>query len=111
MAKGGVAKQGADRGKAGGAGADAIPAVVFAVIEERTDQRGIEIAEVELRRLDVPARGGEAHQQPHRVSVAPFCACYRVVGVGELRDQCPNQAGWSRSSRQTRAAHQGPRVP
>ena len=43
-----VAVEGADRGQAGVAGPGAAPAVGFEVVEERADQRRVELAEVEL---------------------------------------------------------------
>src|SRR5437879_4717395 len=39
MAKGGIAKQGANRGEPGVAGADTISSVMFTLVEERTGER------------------------------------------------------------------------
>ena len=50
VAQRGVAEQRVDRGQPGVAGAGAVAAVVFEVVEERRDQRGVEVGEVELAR-------------------------------------------------------------
>jgi hypothetical protein len=43
-------EQGVDRGETGVAGAGAVGAVVFEVVEERRDQRRVEVADVEAAR-------------------------------------------------------------
>lgn len=48
MAKGGEAKQRADRGEPRIARANAVPVIVFAMIEERADQRGVELREIKV---------------------------------------------------------------
>ena len=48
VAQRGVAEQRVDRGQPGVAGADAVAALVFEVVEERADQRRVEVGEVEL---------------------------------------------------------------
>lgn len=47
MPKGGVAIQRANRDKPGIAGTNTVAAVVFAMIKERTDERGVEIANIQ----------------------------------------------------------------
>ena len=49
VAQRGVAEQRVDRGQAGVAGADAVAALVLEVVEERADQRRVEVVEVERR--------------------------------------------------------------
>ncbi len=51
MAQGGVSEQRADGGQAGVTGADAIVPLVFQVIEEGADDRGVEVIDVQLRWL------------------------------------------------------------
>ena len=57
MAKGGKAKQRADRGQPRVARADAIAVVVLAMIEERTDQRGVELCDIQMGGLRDLAHG------------------------------------------------------
>ena len=46
-----VAKQRADRGQAGVAGAGRVAALVLEVVEERADQRGVEVVDVQIAGL------------------------------------------------------------
>ena len=48
VAQRGVAEQGVDRRQPGVAGAGAVAAVVFEVVEEGADQRRVQVGEVEL---------------------------------------------------------------
>ena len=64
-----VVKQRADRGQAGVAGADAVAAFVLEMVEERADQRRVEIVDVQLAGLLAGPLLGEREQQPQRVAV------------------------------------------
>ena len=69
MSERGVAEQRADRCQTRVAGADAVGALVLEVIEERADQRRVEIADVQLPGRLGAALGGEGKQQAHCVAV------------------------------------------
>jgi len=69
MMQGGEPEQGVDRGQAGVAGADAVAAFAFEVIEEAADQRGVEVGDVQRRGCAAGELGGVAEQQPQRVAV------------------------------------------
>ena len=69
VAQRGVAEQRVDRGQARVAGAGAVAAVALEVVEERADQRRVEIRDVEPVRLLAGCVLGEAQQQPERVAV------------------------------------------
>ncbi|HLG07266.1 MAG TPA: hypothetical protein VI409_01195 [Gaiellaceae bacterium] len=69
VAQRGEAKQGVDRCEPGVAGADAVTALAFEVVEEGGDQGRVEIVEVELGWLGAGALLGEDEQQPQRVAV------------------------------------------
>ncbi len=62
MANGRKAKQRADGGEPRVARANAIPVLVFTMIEERTDQRGVELRDIQVRGLHRLAHGRKAHQ-------------------------------------------------
>ena len=69
MAQGGIAEQGPDRGQSGVAGAHAVLSLALQMVEEGTDQRRIEVVDVEFaRRLAVPLRR-EDQEQPQRVAI------------------------------------------
>ena len=93
----GVAKQRADRGQARVAGADRVAALVLEVIEERADQRCLEIVEVEIAGRLAGVLGGEGQQQPDRVAVGGD----RVRTGLPLADQpvggvvTASEAGWA----------------
>ena len=71
MVQRGVAEQRVDRGQAGVAGAHSVAALGFQVSQERPDQRGVQVGEVQLAGLGVRVRSaGEAQQQPEGVAVA-----------------------------------------
>ena len=72
-----VVEQRADCGEPGVAGADAVAAFVLEVIEERADQRRVEIVEIQLAGLLAGPLGGEREQQPERVAVGSD----RVLGL------------------------------
>jgi hypothetical protein len=69
MAKGGVAEQRVDGRQPGVAGRDGIGAFTFEVVQERRDQLGVDVGDVERRGLLAGAVAGEAEQQPPRVAV------------------------------------------
>ena len=69
VAQRGVAEQCADRGEPQVAGSRAVVAVGFKVLEERGDQRLVEIAPVQRRRRDSGPVVGEAQQQAQAVAV------------------------------------------
>jgi hypothetical protein len=60
MAQTRVAKQGVDRGQTGVAGAGAVAAPVLEVVEERGDQRRIQVGEVQLGRGSAGSVAGNA---------------------------------------------------
>ena len=66
----GVAEQGVDGGEPPVAGADRVVPVDLEVVQERGDQRRVEIGDVERGRRLAGRGGGEADQQPERVAVA-----------------------------------------
>jgi hypothetical protein len=59
-----------DRREAVVAGAHPVAALGFQVGQERRDQRGVQVGEVQLGRRGVGVAGGEAQQQPEGVAVA-----------------------------------------
>jgi hypothetical protein len=67
--KRGVLEEGADRGQAKVAGADGIVAVVLNVIQERADERRVEIVQRELRRRFFELLLGKTEKQPERIAV------------------------------------------
>ena len=69
VAQAGVVVERVDRCQPGVAGADGVVAVVLEMVEERDDQRRVEIGDVELVGLFAGALGGESEQQPDRVPV------------------------------------------
>ncbi len=69
MVQGGIAEQGADRGKSGIAGPHTVFSVALQMVEEGPDQGCIEIVDTEFgRRLAVPLRR-EDKQQPKGVAI------------------------------------------
>ena len=69
MAKRGVAKQGANRGEPSVAGAHTVSPLLLEMVQKSTDERRIEVAEIQLRGRDASPRRREAQQEPQRVSV------------------------------------------
>src|SRR5260370_42056393 len=67
MSKRCVPEQRADGGKPRIAGARAICPLLFKMVEECTDERGIKIVDAQLRRLDAFPLGRQGHQQPQGV--------------------------------------------
>ena len=67
---GGVLVERVDRRQPGVAGPDGVAAVCFEVVEERADQRRVEIGEVKLTRLLAGLLLRELQQQPQRVAVS-----------------------------------------
>jgi hypothetical protein len=63
------AEQRVDRGQPGVAGADAVAAVVFQVVEEGADQRRVEVGDLERGGLPAGLAGCEGQQEPERVAV------------------------------------------
>ena len=73
VAERGEAVEGVDRPEARIAGADAVAAIVFEVGQERTDQRRVEIVDVQLEGLLAGLLVREAEQQLERVAVRGDC--------------------------------------
>jgi len=69
VAQGGVPREGVDRREPGVPGAGAVAAVLLEMVEERADQLGVEIVDVQLAGLLAGSLGGEREQQPERVAV------------------------------------------
>jgi hypothetical protein len=67
MTQGGEAEQRMHGGKAGVAGAHAVVPLRLEVVEERADERRVEVGEVELARGLAGAGVGEGQEQPERV--------------------------------------------
>ena len=70
VAQRGPGEQGPDRGEPVVAGPGAVAAVLFEVVQERGDQRGVQVGDVELAGVLAGAVGGEGQQQPPGVAVA-----------------------------------------
>ena len=68
MAQGRVAEEGVDRREPGVAGSDAVCPGGLQVLQERGDHRGVEAGDAERARGLAGPGGGEAEQQPERVS-------------------------------------------
>jgi hypothetical protein len=68
-----VPEQGADRGKPNVTGAHAIFPLLLDVVEEGADECGINIVEVQLRRLFAMPLGCEDQQQPQCVPIGGDC--------------------------------------
>jgi hypothetical protein len=66
---GGEAVKGADSGQPGVAAAHAVVPLVFKVLQEGSDQLGVQVDEVELTGLFASAGVGEAEQEPEGVAV------------------------------------------
>ena len=102
MLQGGVGEHGVDRGEPGVAGARAVAADLLEVVQERADQRRVEVGEVELARLPAGAPGGEGEQQPPGVAVGGdgLRAGVPLAGqpVGEERLQGRGERGHGRCS-------------
>ncbi len=76
-------KQRADRGQAGVAGADAVVALVLEMVEERANQRRVEIVEVELAGLLAGLLLSESEKQTQRVAVGRDRVRARVALPGQ----------------------------
>ena len=66
----GVAAERVDRGEPGVAGPGTVATIMLEVVEERADQRRVEIIEVKLGWLFADLSCGELEQQPERVAVS-----------------------------------------
>jgi hypothetical protein len=66
VTQGREAEQGMDRGQAGVAGTDAVAALVFEMVQERADQRGVEVGDLQAGGLFPGLAGGEVQEQPER---------------------------------------------
>ena len=64
-----VAKQRVDRGQASVAGAGTVATVGLEVIQERGDRAGVQVGDIQLRRLATGTGGGEPDQQLDRVAI------------------------------------------
>ena len=62
--------EGVDRSEPGVAGPGAVAPCLLEMVEERADQRSVDIVDVELERLLAGPLVGEAEQQPERVAVS-----------------------------------------
>jgi hypothetical protein len=69
VAQGRVGEHGADRGEAGVAGAGAVAPVVLEMVQEVSDQRRVQVADVEITGLLAGALRGERQEQPPGVAV------------------------------------------
>lgn len=69
MTIGGKAEKGVDGGQAGVACADGVGAIAFEVIEEAADECGVEIGQVEVRRLLAGLSLGVGEQEAKGVPV------------------------------------------
>ena len=96
--------EGVDRSEPGVAGSRAVAPVVFEVVEERADQRRVEIVEVQLERLLAGLLVREAQQQPERVAVGGDRLRAGVAlgdqTVGEERLERGRERGHESTSRQ-----------
>src|SRR5256714_3054607 len=101
--KGRVTEQGVDGRQAGVAGGDRVGPFAFQMLEEGPDQRGVQIGDVELGRLDAGAAPNGGQQQPAGVPVGGDCVragpalAQQLVGEERLQDRgerahdrCPN---------------------
>ena len=70
VAQRGPGEHGADGGQPVVAGAGAVAAAVFEVVEERGDQRGVEVGDVELAGVLAGALRSEGQEQPPGIPVA-----------------------------------------
>jgi hypothetical protein len=110
MAERGVAEQGVDGGEPPVAGADRVVPVDLEVVQERGDQRRVEIGDVHRGRRLARRGGGEADQQSERVAVAGDRvrrgAALRDEPVGEecLQHRGERGHGWPSSPGSSRAA-------
>ena len=94
--QGGVAVERVDRRQAGVAGRGRVAALVLEVVEERADQRRVEVGEVQLAWAACrSARAAKRKQQPERVAVGGDRA---RAGVA-LGDQPLGEVGLERRER------------
>ena len=87
-----VAEQGVDRGQPVVAGGGAVVAVAFEVIEERGDQRRVELGDVQGGGRLAEAFGGEGQQQPE----GELVGADGVRAGGPLADQPVGEEGLQR---------------
>jgi hypothetical protein len=72
-----------DRGQPGVAAADAVPASTFEVVEERANQRRVEVFDLRASRCGADAFGEEDQQQSQRVAIAGDGVWAGVLVPGE----------------------------
>jgi len=94
----GVVEQRSDCCQARVAGANAVAALVLEVIEERTDQRRVEIADIQVARWRAAVLGGEAKKQPDRVAVGGDCV---LTGVALVDQTVGEERLWRRLHRRS----------
>jgi hypothetical protein len=110
VAERGVAEQRVDGSEAPVAGADGVVPVVFEVVQERGDQRRVEVGDVERRRRLAGLGGGESDQQSDRGSVAGdgvgrgATLTDEPVGEERLQHRGERGHGWPSSRGSRRAA-------
>ena len=81
VVQGDVAEQGVDRGEPVVAGGHAVVPVVLEVVQERGDQRGVEVGDVQGGRALAGAFGGEAEQKAQAASCRRrWCWGWRRAG-------------------------------
>ena len=95
MLQGEVAEQRVDRGQPVVAGGHAVVSVAFEVVQERGDQRRVELGDVEGAGCLAGAFGGEGQQQPEGDLVGGD----RVRARGALADQPVGEVGLQRRAR------------
>jgi hypothetical protein len=89
VAQRGVAVKRVDRREPGVAGSGTVAAVVFEVVQERADQRRVEVGEVQLAWLIAGLLLGEGEQQPERVAVGGDGSRARVsLGDQPVGEEC-----------------------
>jgi hypothetical protein len=98
MVQGEVAEQGVDRGEPVVAGSGAVTPLALEVVQERGDQRCVEVGDVQLAGRGADAFGGEGQQQPE----GEFVGSDRVRTRGPLADQ---PVGEERLQRRGERAH------
>ena len=89
VVQGGVAEHRVDRGEAPVAGSHRVVPVAFEVFEERHDQSGVEVGDVEGGGRLAGLRARETDQQPERVAVPGD----GVAGGAALRDEPVGEEG------------------
>jgi hypothetical protein len=104
VVQGGEAEQGVDRGQAGVAGPHAVAALALEVVQERADQPGVQVGDLQAGGRLAGALGGEAQQQLAGVAVGGD-----GVGAGlALADEPVGEVGLQGRGQRARRAHGRP---